>query len=164
MFVNVVDKNSPVWLSVAGYADTCSWDACARMALFMRKGKFTDWERIIAAEENGEYLGFCAIKKPEGFPGFEYSPLIKWVFVEEKHRGKRISQKLLECACDYAGKIGFNSVYLTTWHKGLYEKYGFVKLFDKEKSDGYFEGIYEKKTGKINRRGETIENGAYHVF
>lgn len=145
MIIHTISNADPLWLPVAKFAQICSWDACARMAAFMREDRFTDWERIIVAEENGAFMGFCALIKPQAFPGTEYNPLIKWLFVSEEYRGHRLSQKLLETAEKYAKELGYDQVYLTTWHNGLYEKYGFVKLCDKEVRDGYFEGIYKKK-------------------
>ena len=145
MNIHIISKTNTLWIPVAEYAETCSWDACARLATFMREDKFTDWERIFVSEESGVFMGFCALIKSQGFPGLEYEPLLKWLFVEEKFRGKRLSQKLIEAAAEYAKEIGYNQIFLTTWHKGLYEKYGFVKICDKEVRDGYSEWIYEKK-------------------
>jgi len=145
MNIHIIDKSSSFWIPVSEYVDTCSWDACARMATFMRDGKFNDWERLFVAEDSGVFMGFCALIKPQGFPGLEYTPLIKWLFVEEKYRGQRLSQKLIDTACDYAKKLGYDQIFLTTWHEGLYEKYGFVKICDKEVRDGYIEGVYGKK-------------------
>lgn len=144
MNIHMIEKTNSLWIPVAEYADICSWDACARMAACMREGNFNDWERIFVAEENGDFMGFCALIKPQGFPGLEYTPLLKWLFVGEKYRGKRLSQRLIEATAEYAKNLGYDQIYLTTWHKGLYEKYGFVKICDKEVRNGYFEGIYVK--------------------
>jgi len=145
MKIHMISKTDALWISIADYAETCSWDACARMATFMRENKFVDWEKVFVAEENGVFMGFCALIKPKGFPGSEYNPLLKWLFVEEQYRGQRLSQKLIEAAAEYAKELGYDQIFLTTWHKGLYEKYGFVKICEKEVRDGYFEGIYVKK-------------------
>ncbi len=145
MKIHMISKTDALWISIADYAETCSWDACARMATFMRENKFVDWEKVFVAEENGVFMGFCALIKPKGFPGSEYNPLLKWLFVEEQYRGQRLSQKLIEAVAEYAKELGYDQIFLTTWHKGLYEKYGFVKICEKEVRDGYFEGIYVKK-------------------
>jgi GNAT superfamily N-acetyltransferase len=144
MDIHIITKTDSLWIPVAEYAQTCSWNACERMASFMKDGKFMNWERVFVAEDNGFFMGFCALVKPQGFPGSEYTPLIKWVFVEEKYRGQRLSQKLIDAVSSYAKELGYNQIFLTTWHKGLYEKYGFVKLCDKEARSGYIEGIYRK--------------------
>lgn len=146
MKIHRITKDDPLWFPVADYADTCSWDACGRMAAFMRNSKFNDWERIFVAEKRGVIVGFCALIKSQDFPGTEYNPLIKWLFISEEYRGQRLSQKLLESAAEYAKELGYNKMFLTTWHKGLYEKYGFKKICDKEVRDGYIEGVYEKET------------------
>lgn len=143
MTIHIIEKTDLLWLPVAEYAETCSWDACARMAASMREGGFNDWERIFIAEENGNFMGFCALLKPQNFPGLEYAPLLKWLFVDEKYRGQRLSQKLIEEAAKYSKNLGYGQIFLTTWHKCLYEKYGFIKICDKEVRDGYFEGVYE---------------------
>ena len=146
MNIHIIEENNSLWLPVAKYADSASWDACTRLASKMREGEFNDWERIIVAEENCNFMGFCALLKAEGFLGPEYYPLIKWLFVEEEYRGQRLSQKLIEAAAGYAKELGHTQIFLTSWHNGLYEKYGFVKICDKEARDGYFEGVYEKMT------------------
>jgi len=83
----------------------------------------------------------------------EYARVCSWdacawlaVFMEEDYRGKRLSEKLLAAAAGYAKAIGFHEIYLTTWHQGLYEKYGFAKIYEKEVREGYSEGIYRKVT------------------
>lgn len=147
MNIQTIAKTDALWGLVAGYAETCSWDACGRMAACMRGEHFHDWERVFVAEENGGFMGFCALVKSQGSLGEEYTPFIKWLFVDEKSRGARLGQKLIDAAAEYAKKLGYDKIFLTTWHKGLYEKYGFVKIGDKEVRDGYFEGIYVKETG-----------------
>ena len=144
MNIHIIHQIDSLWIPVAKYAETCSWDACARMAMAMREGKFNDWERLFVAEENGVFAGFCALLKPKGFTGLENAPLIKWLFVEEKYRGQRLSQRLIEAASKYAKELGYNQISLTTWHNGLYEKYGFIKIYDKEMREGYYEGVYGK--------------------
>ena len=116
------------------------------MALFMRNNKFTDWERIFVAEENDHYIGFCALLKASNhFPQIENNPFLKWLFIEENHRGQRISQTLIESASEYVKQLGYKKIFLTTWHKGLYEKYGFINIGEQEMREGYFESIYEKE-------------------
>lgn len=144
MTIHTISNQDSLWLPVADFAESCSWEACARMAAAMKENKFSDWEKIFVAEENGVYMGFCALTKAQRFPGLEYEPLIKWLFVGEEYRGQRLSQKLIDAAAQYANRLGFNEAFLTTWHIGLYEKYGFVKICEKEARVGYFEGIYKK--------------------
>ena len=62
------------------------------------------------------FMGFCAITKPNNSVLSDYVPTIKWLFVEEKFRGRRLGQELLDTAADYAKSLGFKKVFLTTWH------------------------------------------------
>ena len=145
MNIHAINESNSLWLSVAEYAETCSWDACARMATAMRAGKFNDWEKLFVAEENGVFMGFGALLKPPNYPGQENNPLVKWIFVDEKYRGKRISKKIIDVAAEYAKNLGYEKICLTTWHEGLYEKYGFVKMYEQEIRNGHVEGVYERK-------------------
>ena len=36
MNIHVISEADELWTPVADYVETCSWDACARMATFMR--------------------------------------------------------------------------------------------------------------------------------
>ena len=53
----------------------------------------------------------------------DLSPNICALFVEERYRGKRLAQKMLEEVGEYFNDNGISSMYLITDHEGLYEKY-----------------------------------------
>ena len=136
MKIQILTSTHEKWESVAEFAGNCSWRAGKELARLMREGVFKDWERVFAAFEGGRPVGFCTLtEKDELLPKYLYSPLIGFVFVDEVHRGKRISQKLIEAVLGYAKKIGYEKVYIMSGEKGLYEKYGFVSM-------GEFETIY----------------------
>lgn len=127
------------WESVAAFAEKCSWGAGKNLAELMRKDFFKNWERVFAAFENDEPVGFCTLtEKDELAPEYPYSPLIGFVFVDEAHRGKRISEKMIKAVLEYAKTIGYDKVYIMSGEKGLYEKYGFSYIGD-------FESIYGGK-------------------
>ena len=52
---------------------------------------------------------------------------IGFMFVDENFRGHRLSEKLIDAACDVARSQGYSRIYLMTGEIGLYEKYGFEK-------------------------------------
>ncbi|WP_295073383.1 GNAT family N-acetyltransferase [Ruminococcus sp.] len=127
------------WESVAAFAEKCSWGAGKNLAKLMCKDFFKNWERVFAAFENDEPVGFCTLtEKDELAPEYPYSPLIGFVFVDEAHRGKRISEKMIKAVLEYAKTIGYDKVYVMSGEKGLYEKYGFSYMGD-------FESIYGGK-------------------
>lgn len=127
------------WESVAAFAEKCSWKAGKYLAELMRGDTFKEWERVFAAFENGEPVGFCTFtEKDELDPKYPYSPLIGFVFVDEVHRGRRISGRMIEKVLEYAKNIGYDKVYIMSGEHGLYEKYGFSCMGD-------YESIYGEK-------------------
>ncbi len=124
------------WDKDAVFAENCSWGAGKTLAGLMGKNEFKDWERVFAAFEDDEPVGFCTLtEKDELHPKYPYTPLIGFVFVDEAHRGRRISEKMIEKVLEYAKSIGYGKVYVMSGEKGLYEKYGFIPM-------GEFESVY----------------------
>ena len=135
----IPEKNSRLWQDTAAFAENCSWRAGKELARLMAEDAFANWERVFAAFEDGIPVGFCTLtEKDELLPKYPYTPLIGFVFVDEAHRGKRISQKLIEAVLVYAKSIGYDKIYIMSGEKGLYEKYGFVGM-------GEYETIYGEK-------------------
>ena len=120
-----------MWEKTITLAENCSWEAGQRLAARMRNEDFSDWERVFAAEDDGSVIGFCVFEEKGYIPeSFDCSPFINFVFVDERFRGQRISEKMIGFALDYAKGLGYKKVYLKSEHHGLYEKYGFVKIAD----------------------------------
>lgn len=121
--------------------------ACGRIpcAGLMRENRFADWERVFAAYENGNPVGFCTLTEKDEMPDdCAFSPFIGFVFVDEAHRGRRISEQMIKAAAAYAGKCGFTQVYLTSDERGLYEKYGFEKIAEAETIRGERTQLFAK--------------------
>ena len=130
---DVIKEGDGLWETAAEYASGVSWKAGPYLANMMRTGQFKDWERVIIAREGDEILGFCDFTEYDDMPQEKgYSPFIGFVFVGEQHRGRRISQRMIEKACQYAKSLGYSAVYLTSTEKGLYEKYGFMKVSEED--------------------------------
>lgn len=64
---------------------------------------FTGWERVFAAYINEEIAGYCTLARKDCIPDVPYSPYIGYMFVDEKYRGRRLSQKLIQCAMPMPG-------------------------------------------------------------
>jgi predicted N-acetyltransferase YhbS len=139
MEIQTLTNTNEKWENVAAFAEKCSWRAGKYLAELMRSNSFKDWERVFAAFEGGEPVGFCTLtEKDELDPKYPYSPLIGFVFVDEAQRGRRISEKMIRKILGYARIIGYNKVYIMSGEKGLYEKYGFVRM-------GEYDTIYGEK-------------------
>ena len=143
MEIQTLTNTNEKWENVAAFAEKCSWRAGKYLAELMRSNSFKDWERVFAAFEGGEPVGFCTLtEKDELVPEYPYSPLIGFVFVDEAHRGKRISEQMIGKVLEYAKSIGYDKVYIMSGERGLYEKYGFVYMGDYESIYGGSEQLF----------------------
>ena len=116
------------WTAVADYASACSWRAGMLLAQNMRSNAYHGWERVFVAwTDHDDIAGFCTLAERDCLPDVLYSPYIGMVFVDERHRGHRLSERLIQAASDYAASLGHSRVFLVSDHVGLYEKYGFMK-------------------------------------
>ena len=142
----MITRNGELWLPVAEYAKNCSLqETGAYLANRMKNNEFTDWERVFAALEDGNIAGFCTLSKTSAVFGDTYSPYIGFIFVGEPYRGNRISEKLCSAAAGYAKSVGFDRVYLYSDHVNLYEKYGFVKIDEREAPWGVMLSIFMRR-------------------
>lgn len=119
----------PLWNKTLAYARSCPWRAGAVLAQKMEQNDFLPWERVIVAVEEGCILAYCTLTERDELPDeYSFSPFIGFVFVDENHRGKRLSGQLIASALRYAASLGYRTVYIMSGEVGLYEKYGFEKL------------------------------------
>ena len=106
---------------------------------------FTDWETVFVATVNQRYAALCILEKKDAW-GTDLddalTPFITAVYVDPKFRGRRISEKLLEAACNFARSLGFGAVYLISGEEGLYEKFGFEKFTQTVTLLGTTEPVY----------------------
>lgn len=54
MRFRVITSSDEMWNNVRNYAYDCSWRAGKSLANLMDEGGFSDWERVIAALDDGE--------------------------------------------------------------------------------------------------------------
>lgn len=131
MEIQMIQKGHILWNKTISFAQSCSWKAGPYLADCMKKNSFKDWERVVVAVDNKTIVGYCTFsERDELSEEYDYSPFIGFVFVDERHRGKRISEKMIQQTLSYAKSIGYRTVYIMSGEHGLYEKYGFKKLGD----------------------------------
>jgi len=141
--INILGSDHEKWGIVADFAEKCSWRAGKMLSALMKKDSFKEWERVIAAFEDGKPVGFCTLtEKDELPPGLPYTPFIGFVFVDEEHRGKRLSERMIRKATEYAGSLRYDNVYVVSGETGLYEKYGFRYIDDIETIYGGTEQLF----------------------
>ncbi|MCH5317724.1 MAG: GNAT family N-acetyltransferase [Eubacterium sp.] len=123
-----------------------SWVGGARLADMIKNNEFSEWETAFLAIADNQIVGFCTILKEDYYPENMYSPWISNVFVDDKYRGNRISERLIDFAARYAKEHGFDKVYIPTDIIGLYEKYGFTKIDELKNYEGNIDSIFMRKT------------------
>ena len=69
---------------------------------------------------------------------------IGFVFVDERSRGKRVFERMINAASDYARSIGYEKIYIMSGEQGLYEKYGFVNIGDFTTIYGTEDQLFQK--------------------
>ncbi|QQK07000.1 GNAT family N-acetyltransferase [Miniphocaeibacter halophilus] len=145
MEIEIISNENKLWNKVINYADNCSWVAGKFLAINMRKNNFTSWERVIAVIDNNNIIGFSTLTKKDGNPNLEYGPFIGFVFVDEKYRGNRISEEMINTGLEYFKLLNFNEAYIISEESGLYEKYGFKVVQEKQNNFGNIEKIFKKE-------------------
>ncbi len=144
MKIIAINKDQELWEKTIRFAENASWSAGRRLAERMKNNAFLDWEKVFIALEDEEITGFCVFEYNGNVPAqFDCHPFINSVFVDEKYRGHRISEKLIASALQYAKELGYQKVYLKSEHHGLYEKYGFRKIADYEPVSGLANQLFE---------------------
>lgn len=138
-----ITSSDDMWKEVSQFAQSCSWRAGKSLSQRMSNNSFTDWERVIIALHENNIAGYCTVTKSDGIPNISYTPYIGYLFVDEKYRGQRLSQKLISYAMSYLKTQGFHQVYLVSDHENFYEKYGFKIIDKKMSSKGKIEKIYK---------------------
>ena len=141
----VLARSDALWERAAEYAEKCSWQAGASLAREMREGALSGWETVIAALDGDKICGFCSVSKKDCMPELPYTPYVGYVFIDEAHRGRRLSQRMIEAAAGYLKSVGFSEIYLTSDHVNLYEKYGFEAIDRRRAFWGGMETIYRKE-------------------
>lgn len=145
MDIIMMRKDHPLWRKTAAFARACSWRAGPYLADRMDRGEFTDRERVIACLDGGQVAGFCTFSEKDSLPvGDPRTPFIGFVFVDEAHRGMRLSQKMIDRACLHAAELGYDAVHIVSGEQGLYEKYGFQKTGDIKTVYGTLEQLFRR--------------------
>lgn len=145
MEVNRIEYNDLKWNELIEYAENCSWIAGKHLASMMRNNTFAGWESVFAAITEDEIIGFCTFLKTDYYPENRYSPWISTIFVDEKYRGKRISERMINKVIEYAKEQNFSKVYIPSDMIGMYEKYGFQKIDELQNYDGDIDNIFAKE-------------------
>lgn len=110
----------------------CQWGAAKFLVKLIEENNFYETlgegAKLYLMENLGELVAFCTLAPKDCIDDDNLKPWIGFVYVMKPHRGNRLSEKLMNYACDMAKCNGSEKVYIATDHVGLYEKYGFVYM------------------------------------
>ena len=127
------------------YTDNCDREAGPILAEKMKWDSFSDWEKIFVATENDNIVGYCTFTKEDWIPNCDYTPFVWFIFIDEKCRWKRYSEKLINAVEEYAKTLNFKQLYIVSDHKWLYEKYWFEKYDTKTDELWRTETIFKRE-------------------
>lgn len=86
------------------------------------KNPLPQWYLLI---RDDKIIGCAGLITNDFISRMDLYPWVCALYVDENHRGHAYSKLLLKKAMDDSVQAGFNSLYLSTYHIGFYEKYGF---------------------------------------
>ena len=148
--IYAMSQGHEFWKKTLQMAAKCSWRAGPVLSQKMADHEFGEWERVFCAVENSEVVGFCTLTAKDELPEkYKFTPIIGFVFADERHRGKRLSQLLINNAVLYARGLGYQKIYIMSGEVGLYEKYSFVKIGECETVYGTTEQLFVKSTNEL---------------
>ena len=140
-----VTKDTPFAEEFLQFVENCSWtEVRDHIAGLIRNWEFTDWETMFAAVADGRIVGMTSLLKTDYYPLPEIFPWVSCVFVEKECRGRRISEKMIAAANEYAKSLGFEKTYVPTEFMGFYEKYGYSYVKDVVNYGGGTDRLYVK--------------------
>ena len=145
MEIYLMQQGHPFWDKTIELAENCSWKAGHYLAKRMKENAFLSWERVVAICDGEIVVGFCTLTEKDELPDrFDYKPFIGYIFVDERFRGNRYSEKMINQVEVYAKELGYAQVYIMSGERGLYEKFGFVKLGDCVTIYGVVDQLFQK--------------------
>lgn len=144
MEIYTLQEADKLWNQLIEYASQISWRAGKSLVRKMNFNVFVDWEKIIVAVENNNIIGFCTVTKTDSSCDETYMPFIGYIYIDEKHRGKRLSSQLIDYSVGYLKNLGFDKVHIISNHVNLYEKFGFKVIDTITSKNGEIEKIYQK--------------------
>lgn len=101
------------------------------------------WYLLIS---NDEIIGSYGLITNDFISRQDLYPWLCALYVEEKYRGLKLGQKLLEHGRIEAARLGFKKIYLSTDLNGYYEKYGWIYIGNGFHPWGAESKIYECNT------------------
>lgn len=145
--INYFESNRPAhWLAEIKRSD---WAAGKFLHKMLSENTFFDnvgeGSKVLLLTDGDALLSFCTFSKYDDIQPTDLTPWIGFVYTFPEHRGHRYAGLLFDEAVRLAKASGISAIYLSTNHKGLYEKYGFAFQTILKDIDGNPSDIYVKR-------------------
>ena len=118
--------NKEYWLSKIKESD---WGAGQFLYELLKNQKLKEYvgenTKVLMLVDGENLISFCTFAEKDDIQPTELTPWIGWIYTFPHYRGHRYIGKLLSYAEALAKTDGINSIYISTNHNGLYEKYGY---------------------------------------
>lgn len=105
----------------------CEWGAGRWLAEILEQHKLEETvgkgAQVPLLTEGNSLVSFCTFAPLDEVQPTELCPWIGFVYTFPRYRGHRYAGMLLEWCEDAATSAGWDNVYISTDHCGLYEKY-----------------------------------------
>lgn len=124
--------------------ESCEWDSAKFLATLLRRNGLQDllggWCKLFMLTERDKLISFINFSARDDISDTALTPWLGFFHTSPQFRGNGYGKRLLDYACNFAKENGFNAVYISTNHIGLYEKFGFT-----------FQGIADDVHGNPSR-------------
>ena len=106
------------------------WISGELLCKFIRENRFFstlgETSKLLLLTDGEHLVSFCTYAERDDIPATEYTPWAGFVYTYPQYRGRHCAGLLLTHAERLAKEEGHSALYISTGHKGLYEKYGFA--------------------------------------
>lgn len=113
-----------------------------------RKNKVPQW--YIVRDDAGKIIAGAGIIENDFHDRKDLAPNLCALFVEEAHRGQGLARRLLDCAREAVGEMGYETLYLITTHTSFYERCGWHFLTMVNEDEGTQARMYSASAAEKN--------------
>lgn len=137
--------NKEHWLNEIAKSD---WGAGQYLYQLLRdgrlKGMVGETAMVPMLVDGEQLIAFCTFAPLDDIQPTDMSPWVGFAYTFPQYRGHRYLGLLLDYAESNAAIIGKESIYISTGHTGLYEKYGYEFLKMEKDIGGEDSRVYRK--------------------
>ena len=149
--MDILDYESTVrpewWLKQIG---DCDWVAAQYLHTLLAENRFHEIcgekARLLLLTDGTKLVSFCTYAEKDDIPDTELAPWMGFVYTRPEYRGRRFLGKLIPRVKKLARDDGYETFWISTGEKGLYEKYGAEYVTDMTDVRGGDSRIYRMET------------------